>query len=455
MTTGIDGPEHEEPTVPNTSRRRFLTVAVAAGTLAGAGSLSSVFAQQEGDTQQIELIGRAGGWEGVAPSSIEGQMNPTLALVAGTEYEVTWTNGDGAPHNFNVEDGEGSILVTTEIMSEQDATQTTTFTASEAMAEYFCEVHPTSMRGSVDISMATETETATPTETDTPTETEMETETETETPAEEPTASVTFDDQTSDGTSVVVQSVTMSEGGFVTIHDSSLLDGDALGSAIGVSEALDAGTHEDVDVPLFDVPGGDFETSMLSDDQTLIAMPHLDTNGNGTYDFVSSEGSADGPYTDEEGAVVDDATITIEQEDVPEPQQFSAQLSGDNEVPPVDTDASGAATFTLEQHEDGPDLHYELTVSGPWNGCVTQAHIHVGGPDENGPVVAFLFETADPLVDAEGTLSEGILTADDLVGPLEDADFSALATELQAGNTYVNVHTTEHPAGEIRGQIGG
>ncbi len=103
-------------------------------------------------------------------------------------------------------------------------------------------------------------------------------------------ASVTFDDQTTGGSSVSVTSATLPEGGFIAIHDSRLLDGKALESVIGVSDSLDAGTHESVDVELFDVKGAEFDSKMLEADATLIAMPHLDSNGNGEYEFVSSGG---------------------------------------------------------------------------------------------------------------------------------------------------------------------
>ncbi len=132
-----------------------------------------------------------------------------------------------------------------------------------------------------------------------------------------PMASVTFDDQTSDGTMVSVDSVTMSDGGFIAIHDSSLLDGKVLDSVIGVSSYLDSGTHEDVSISLFNVPGGDFDMSMLKDDQSLIAMPHLDTDGNEEYDFVESGGKKDGPYTKDGKAVIDDAKITVKMDSKP------------------------------------------------------------------------------------------------------------------------------------------
>lgn len=118
-------------------------------------------------------------------------------------------------------------------------------------------------------------------------------------------STVVFENQATDGTSVTVRSTTLSDGGFVTIHDAGLFQGDALGSVVGVSGKLDAGRHEDVEVPLFQVPGADFEQSRLQSDQPLVAMPHFDTNGNGQYDFVATEGAEDGPYTEAGQAVVD------------------------------------------------------------------------------------------------------------------------------------------------------
>lgn len=127
-------------------------------------------------------------------------------------------------------------------------------------------------------------------------------------------ADVSFDEQESNGTQVTVDSVFVPDGGYVTIHDQRLLEGDATGSVVGVSSYLEPGYHDDVNVTLFDVMGAQFQTSELTESQVLIAMPHRETNNNTTYDFVSSNGSADGPYTDEGEAVTSPAPVTIANE---------------------------------------------------------------------------------------------------------------------------------------------
>lgn len=123
---------------------------------------------------------------------------------------------------------------------------------------------------------------------------------------------VDFSAQETDGATVTVDAVFVPEGGFVTIHDSTLLEGDALGSVVGVSDYLEPGYYENVEVTLYgDVPGADFQQDRLTEGETLIAMPHLDSNGNGTYDFLTTNGSEDGPYTVDGEAVVEAGDVTV------------------------------------------------------------------------------------------------------------------------------------------------
>jgi len=118
------------------------------------------------------------------------------------------------------------------------------------------------------------------------------------------TATVTLNNQTANGQadSVNVASATLSQGGFVTIHDGTLLDGDVFDSVRGTSDYLEAGSHENISVSLDDP---------YTESGTIIAMPHKDSNDNEAYDFVSSEGSADGPYTSGGEAVVAPASLTV------------------------------------------------------------------------------------------------------------------------------------------------
>lgn len=140
-------------------RRHFMGVAAASGAIIGASELS--LAQEA----TIQLDGLTGGWEGVSPSDIEGETNPTLTLESGSDYTLTWTNADGVPHDFAIEDGDGNDIVgPTEQVTEEGETQTVEFTATEEMSEYYCSVHPQSMRGSIEIAGQEDAEEDTETE---------------------------------------------------------------------------------------------------------------------------------------------------------------------------------------------------------------------------------------------------------------------------------------------------
>ena len=113
-----------------------------------------------------------------------------------------------------------------------------------------------------------------------------------------------------------------------------------------------------------------------------------------------------------------------------EQMKLKADLSGGEEVPPVET--SGTTDVTYDT--DTKKLTWTLQYSG-LSGDATAAHFHgPADPGENaGPVV--------PIADfASGAQGEADLTEEQ-------------AADLQAGKWYVNVHTANHPDGEIRGQV--
>ena len=146
------------------------------------------------------------------------------------------------------------------------------------------------------------------------------------------TATVSISDQESDGSEVVVDSAQLSSGGFIVIHDGSLLDGDVEGSVIGNSEYLEPGTYNDVTVTL-DEP--------MDENFTAIAMPHQDTNDNEAYDFPGD----DGPYTSNGSAVTDSANVTVSAEEPPETE---------TEPPETETEPMDTETETETTAAEGP-----------------------------------------------------------------------------------------------------
>lgn len=117
-------------------------------------------------------------------------------------------------------------------------------------------------------------------------------------------------------------------------------------------------------------------------------------------------------------------------------QSFKVALTGAQQVPPVETSGSGTAELTYDPATRL--LTWDLTYSG-LSGPATMAHFH--GPaaaGKNGPPVIWLSPKGSPVqspVKGEATLT-----------PEQAQQFSA-------GEWYINVHTQNHQAGEIRGQV--
>jgi hypothetical protein len=135
------------------------------------------------------------------------------------------------------------------------------------------------------------------------------------------------------------------------------------------------------------------------------------------------------------------------------PHGVVTHLTGAEEVPPRETKAQGQALFQIS--EDGEELAYKLIVANILN--VTQAHIHLGPAGGTGGIVVWLYPSAPPsqLIPgrSQGVLAEGVITEANLMGALADQPLSALIDAILDGGTYVNVHTSQFPPGEIRGQI--
>ncbi len=124
-------------------------------------------------------------------------------------------------------------------------------------------------------------------------------------------------------------------------------------------------------------------------------------------------------------------------------------LGGRQEVPPVETLARGGASVRV----GGTGERIDVSIGASGLVDVVAAHIHVGPPGVNGPVILDLLAAATGPFD--GTLA-ATLTASHLVPrPADGIETFADAVEaVLSGRAYVNVHTAANPGGEIRGQVG-
>jgi hypothetical protein len=128
---------------------------------------------------------------------------------------------------------------------------------------------------------------------------------------------------------------------------------------------------------------------------------------------------------------------------------FTAALSGGNEVPGVSTGSVGVGTVSVNLATQV--VTYRIDVYNMPVGT-TASHFHVGAPGVAGPVVVNFTVAANISNDyaISGTASAADLTARPANGINSWEDF---IQALQLGNVYMNVHSTANPGGEIRGQV--
>lgn len=130
-------------------------------------------------------------------------------------------------------------------------------------------------------------------------------------------------------------------------------------------------------------------------------------------------------------------------------EPFTALMSGDQEVPPVDTTATGKTTFRTSNNDTS--IKYKVNITGFPN--ATGAHIHMGKAGTNGDVIVDLLTDKKKNPTKLGMAIRGNITDSSLTGPMQGKTLADLITAINNGDTYVNVHTQTHPDGEIRGQI--
>ncbi len=118
------------------------------------------------------------------------------------------------------------------------------------------------------------------------------------------------------------------------------------------------------------------------------------------------------------------------------PTSFTVALSGASQVPPVQTAGTGTANLTYDPSTRV--LTWSITYSG-LSSAATMAHFH-------GPAAAGKNAGVQLWISKKGAAPSSPITGQATLTPDQ-------ATMLTAGELYINVHTKDHPAGEIRGQV--
>ncbi|HEX7274975.1 MAG TPA: CHRD domain-containing protein [Nitrososphaeraceae archaeon] len=127
--------------------------------------------------------------------------------------------------------------------------------------------------------------------------------------------------------------------------------------------------------------------------------------------------------------------------------KYKAKLIGDSAVPPVNTTAAGRAVIFV-----GNDwLWWKLNVTGITD--PTMAHMHMGVKGENGAIFVHLLRSAHFENTTERMIISGNISASDLQGPMQGKTFDDLQSLFKSLGAYIDLHTKDHPDGELRGTI--
>jgi hypothetical protein len=118
------------------------------------------------------------------------------------------------------------------------------------------------------------------------------------------------------------------------------------------------------------------------------------------------------------------------------PLSFTIQLAGSQQVPPVTTPGEGTADLSYDPSTRV--LTWTVTYSG-LSSVATMAHFH-------GPAPAGKNADVQIWISKQDTPATSPIKGHATLTPSQ-------AQQLMAGDWYINVHTADHPAGEIRGQV--
>jgi len=142
-------------------------------------------------------------------------------------------------------------------------------------------------------------------------------------------------------------------------------------------------------------------------------------------------------------------------------RRIRAKLSGYNEDP-LTISSPASANFRGKVDKRAQTIEYTLSYEGFVN-TVQQAHIHFGGQHQSGGISVFLCTNlgngpaGTQACPASPATISGTIVPANIIGPagqgIAAGEFNELIDAIEAGVTYVNIHTNVFPGGEIRSQI--
>jgi hypothetical protein len=128
-------------------------------------------------------------------------------------------------------------------------------------------------------------------------------------------------------------------------------------------------------------------------------------------------------------------------------EKYRAKLLGKNEVPKVNSTAKGSASFKSKKDI----LTWKINVTGL--SSTTGAQLYLGNKSSKGVIIIDLMKSGNQSKTPLGFLMNGNISAADLKGPMQGKTVMDLKSAMNNSQTYVNILTSAHPDGEVRGPV--
>jgi len=255
-------------------------------------------------------------------------------------------------------------------------------------------------------------------------------------PTEDHTASITFEDQESDGTTVEVQNLESSHGGFLAVYDTHPSEAGP-GNIIGTSGHLAHDDDGSVTIAL---------NEKLEESGKVWVVPHVDINRDRTFDYVDSGGDRDRPYTgsnpyqvdeiDGDAIVTESATVEV----VEGTSNVEFQVSEFSAPDAVREDESYQVETTVENlGEDAGTATVEYRLGGE---KVETVPVEVAAGGSKTVTIDVVEIPVDPGsyehgMHVEDSSVTGEITIEELVGPVIELTVEAPSGEVAVAEDLI------------------
>jgi cytoskeletal protein RodZ len=190
-------------------------------------------------------------------------------------------------------------------------------------------------------------------------------------------------------------------------------------------------------------------TTLPSDTTTSVTEGDTSSTEAETSTTENTSSTDDTSTTEDTSSTESTSTTAASSGSVTPGATYTADMSGSEVVPAVTTEATGKATFKVD--DTGTKVSFTLSVSKMTDVNASRVHVGAAGSNGSGVVVLLAGRYGEGLY--TGPVASGVFDASLLIGPLKGKTIADFVAMIERGEAYLTVGSAKNPNGEIRGQI--